>query len=218
MSHWVITYMTGTDASDPWATPTSDDSVPKKIPPKTITVIKTGKTVMVQTTDETGSTRQVWLKDGNQLYRDALGNWSVGPAADSKDPFGQPDYVKSDFAGFDWISAQNFAGIQLIKGDKCLVFRDKVLPLSDQDKGAISLEAYISKKQVDFTPYMVDAEADIDLNTLLPISLKLGNITRVYTYQPPPQAPLELPQAAQVALTKNQQALAPLLRNSAGIP
>ena len=75
-----------------------------------------------------------------------------------------------------------------------------------------------AKKPVDFTAYKVDAEADIDLEFLLPINLKLGNITRVFTFQTPPQSPLDLPQGAQVTLAKYQQALAPLLRNSAGTP
>jgi hypothetical protein len=201
-SHWVVTYMTSDDSDSSKGSGDSGGAAPKT-PPKTIEVIKSDKIILEQTTDTDGTVTQTWRKDGYQLYKDPAGTvWTVFPVTDQKDPFGQPDYIKTDFAGFDWISQSNFVGIQSVSGDKCLVFKDKVMPLSAMMVSSLQTEALYSGKPADLSSHMVDAEADIDFKTLLPISLKIGKITRVFTYQAPPASPLELPAEAQAALTE----------------
>jgi hypothetical protein len=201
MSHWVITY--ASSSSDGQDASTSSGGTAPNARPKTVEVVKTGKTLLEQTTDETGNVVQIWRENGYQLFKDpANPNWFVGPAIDEHDPFGQPDYVTADFAGFDWISEKNFVGIQTISGLKCLVFKDKVLPISANEKNILTMEAFQNQRKADFSSRMVDAEADIDVDHLLPVSLKLGNITRLFTFDPNPPPPLDLPADAQAALTK----------------
>jgi len=206
MSHWIITY----DGGSPSGSSETHSG------PKAIEVIKSGKTMLEQTTNQDGSVSVVWRKDGYAFIKSPGGNqWTLQLVGDARDPFNKPDYTHTDFAGFDWIAEKNFVGINLVKGDKCLVFRDKVFPLSDVELNTLQLVATFNRDKgpFDLNAHMVDAEADIDLKTLLPISLKVGNSTRVFTYQAPPETSLDLPQDAQDAFTNYLKSLAPQQKN-----
>ena len=239
MSHWVITY---SQTSGSLATALGESSPPendnpgttKKSPPKIIDVTKTGKTILEKLTSATGSVTQIWRKDGFILMKSSENkDWFIGPIPTMNDPFGEADYATSDFAGFSWISAKNFVGIQALQSSKCLVFKDNVIALSTPDLTACkddadraALGAFMKNpkstqapvENTDLSKYKVNVEADINLKSLVPVSLKVGTETRTYKYLPPPDNELELPEDAQVALIKYQKGLGAMRSISAGSP
>jgi hypothetical protein len=237
LSHWVITYAQSTESAATGESSSPENNNPEsaqKTPPKTIEVTKTGKTILEKISGSTGTETQIWRKDGFILMKSSeKKDWFIGSIPPSNDPFQEADYATVDFAGFAWISAQTFAGIQLLQGSKCLVFKDKVLALSTPDVAArrdeadrAATEALLknpnlaptSAENTDLSKYKVDVEADIDLKTRLPVSLKVGTETRTYKYFPPPDAELELPEDAQLALNKYKKGVAAIRNISAGSP
>jgi hypothetical protein len=67
------------------------------------------------------------------------------------------------FEGFDWISKNNYLGIQTVKGRQCLVFKKD------------------------------DMTAWIDAETRFPIYWNKGDQTREFIHLPPPNAPIGFP-------------------------
>jgi hypothetical protein len=240
MSHWIITYSGSSAnglATPETGTPNGSGSPlkPKTAPPRQIEVTKTGTTILQQVTSVSAAPVQTWRTNGFILMKGLdQKNWFAGSIPPSNDLFNEADYSTTDFAGFNWISAVNFVGIQNIQGVKCLIFKDKVMALSQLDIAARKDEANSSalaearknpngppppmRDELDMDKYKVDAEADINLKTLLPVSLKINGNTRTYVYLPPPQAELQLPPDAQRALDDLQKKTTALRNMSAGHP
>ncbi len=238
MSHWVITYTalpgkTGTQPQES-VPPSSDSNTSAKIPPKTIEVIKAGKIILEQITGGTGATIQKWRQNGLLLMKSSENkDWFVGANPPPNDLFEEADYSTTDFAGFNWLSSQNFVGIQVIQGSKCLVFKDKILNLSSSDTAAIRgaesrrilYELLANPKMtptsaanMDMSKYKVNAEADIDLKTLLPVSLRIGDTNRAYHFLSPPSSEPDLPEDGRLAYKKYQKSEQHFNTMSAGSP
>jgi hypothetical protein len=233
MSHWEVDYSRQQSDSSNSAVSATNGASKKTPDDKTIEVIKTGKTIFQQITDYTGGTNQTWRKDGLIVMKGGPSNpWFVAITPSPKDSFQDVDYIKADFAGFDWITAANFAGMQIIGGEKCLVFKAKVLALPPDDVVARQTQMSLLYQDavrknpksppspaaytVDLEKLKVDAEADIDLKTLLPISLKLGPIVRTYKFLPPPTTEVELPGDAQLAFNTYKKAYDAMMNVSGG--
>jgi len=90
-------------------------------------VTKNRNTIDEKLVNENGVTIETWHVPG----------YSVS-AVNGKDPilstspgntFNSTDYSSTDFAGFDWISSQNFVGAQEVMGRHCLVFKSKIVTM-----------------------------------------------------------------------------------------
>jgi hypothetical protein len=91
------------------------------------------------------------------------------------------DFSKSDFPGFEWLSVNNYAGIQNVHGNKCIVFKDKVLV--DPEHGIY-----------------VPGTAYIDFDSRFPVELLEGSVDRTYDFKNPPAGILTLPPLVQALL------------------
>lgn len=95
--------------------------------PQVMVVTKNRNTIDEKLVNENGVTIETWHVPG----------YSVS-AVNGKDPilstspgntFNSTDYSSTDFAGFDWISSQNFVGAQEVMGRHCLVFKSKIVTM-----------------------------------------------------------------------------------------
>lgn len=145
-------------------------------------------------TIQTGKVRHQVRVKGSQVIGDL---WTVEGATVSIDPHSKMPQVagggggtaEADFPGLEWISANNFAGIQGVGGRKAIVFKGRADYLIDAESTL---------------PEQVDATAYIDLETRLPIAMKRGD---VYTFEfgPKPQTMLTPPPAVSQALVDARQ-------------
>jgi hypothetical protein len=168
----------------------------------TVTVTKTGKVVHMERTDEQHNTWQTWCRGatqvavapGNQVYFVA-----PPPNKDVVNPL-YFDFSKSDFEGFDWISAQNFTGIQPVMGFDCLVFKD-----NRNVTGALAPESAGSAPgAAPAAPVMNALVACINAETRLPVALMNDNGVVTYRFEKPPDAMQEFPPNVQALLDKQK--------------
>lgn len=82
------------------------------------------------------------------------------------------DFSATDFPGLEWIAAKNFVEVRNVGGVDCLIFRDRV---------TVSPELAL------------DAEAAINLETRLPVSLQMGEALTTFRQETPAFATLTPP-------------------------
>lgn len=99
----------------------------------------------------------------------------------------QPDYAKGDFPNLSWITGEKFAGARTVREHRCNIFQDGSGP-----------EAGGQVNQI---------EAAIDSTSGLPVQIRNGAVTQVYSYQESPPSPLELPPRFAAALARYQAIL-----------
>jgi hypothetical protein len=178
--------------------------------PRSTTVVKNKGVVYERQTGEDGRNTESW-RIGPYLVSQFAGAWQVGPLLPSS--FDSPDYVSTDFTGFDWLSEKNFVGEQNVMGKRCWVFRGRTntspgaaavaRALHDQQALAAKLareEAarFGGKAPVDIPEetsfnsedYEKEIVAYIDEATRLPVALtygvEKGTVTRTYLFQTAP--------------------------------
>lgn len=196
-TQWAITYQLADSSSISSGGPGRPDAAP----PKEASVIKSRGVIVERTVDSNGNKGEKWCFPSG-LVASLIGNtWIAGGS--NGQGFDSVDYSREDFAGFDWISAQNFVGPATVKARKCLVFKDRIVTaeLSDLQAikssaertfkwtaGANGEEAHAESPQFNLDDYKSDVMAYIDDETRLPIALVYkgpkGTITRVYQFQP----------------------------------
>ncbi len=98
-----------------------------------------------------------------------------------------PDFTDADFAGFDWLSAENYKGVQSVMGHECYFFSDEV---ESEDSKMLKASGM---KPADAKDSKFTARAFIDIKTRLPVVLQRGEETRVYAMAKPAAADLVLP-------------------------
>lgn len=98
-----------------------------------------------------------------------------------------PDFTKADFAGFDWLSTENYKGVQSVMGRECYFFSEEV-----ESEDSKMLKA-TGMKPADAKDSRFTARAFIDIKTRLPVVLQRGEETRVYAMAKPAAADLVLP-------------------------
>jgi len=210
----------GNAGSGATGTPLNPANPAKPAKPKVITVIKDGKLIYEKTVNEHGDVIEAWHTSAAMATRVNARDWTALPGVGSD--FYHTDYSNSDFAGFDWISLNNFAGRGSVLGKKCLIFKSKVIIMDAEalrvarqkalnELVALHPDDYsISFKDVNDDQFKVAVEADIDEQTRLPVKLTYqtaeGTTTRTYTFQAPASS-LDLPPEAQQALNKYEKYL-----------
>lgn len=139
-SQWTITFKAASAKSSGTAHAAGGDQAPR---PQVMVVTKNGNTIDEKLVNENGVTIETWHVPG----------YSVSEV-NGKDPvlspkpantFNTTDYSATDFAGFDWISSQNFIGAQEVMGRHCLIFKTKVVTM---EPGEISLRKSIRANEI----------------------------------------------------------------------
>jgi len=193
-------------------------------PPKVKYVIKHSELTLERTINEKGVTIDSWHLRGGLAVTAVNGkDWILVPSCQAS--FETTDYSRQDFAGFDWITPQNFTGVKALNGRRCLVFTGKVVTLdpaelkmiqSDiardftwvelDEKGEakpITPEMKARQRVFNIENYKYPVAAYIDDETRLPLALiyqgPMGTVTRTYQYQAAP-ASLQLPPEAQALI------------------
>lgn len=174
---------------------------PKEGTPK-FAVIKTGKIYHVRLVDAQKQTWDVWSDGSVTATVPAKGGDAAFVAPPGDRDSVNPLYVnfsKSDFSGFEWISASNYRGIKNVMGQQCLVFSDKVKipsePASNGDKSAPT------------TPDQFESKvACVNAETRLPVALTDASGISTYKFLTPPTAMQTLP-ASVVSLVQKQHEL-----------
>jgi hypothetical protein len=143
-SQWIITFKPQETASakdSSMAHAAGGASTPR---PKVMVVTKNGSTIDEKLVNENGVIIETWLVSGYAVS-----------AVNGKDPvlspspgntFNTTDYSAADFAGFDWISPQNFVGAKEIMGRHCLVFKSKIVTMEPTE---ISILKNIRANEID---------------------------------------------------------------------
>ncbi len=127
-SQWTVQYTRGDAQGKPPAKPTAPGAEKKSVQ-----ATKTQDIVLETTTRENGAVIERYCLRGQSLVQvNKTGGWiASGNVGDNG--FNEADYVKADFAGFGWISAKNYVGVQAVNNRKCLVFQDRVVTLDQQE-------------------------------------------------------------------------------------
>jgi hypothetical protein len=105
---------------------------------------------------------------------------------------GYSDYSKTDFPGFEWISAKNYIGAQTMEGVPCIVFHDGPVSLNAAAATTDGTAAAPPVPKTGRTAYIAS-------DGRLPVLLQDENVTTFYQFETPPAAPLTLPPNVQAA-------------------
>jgi hypothetical protein len=168
--------------------------------PASVVVTKANTVVLEEITDEGGHTVQVWKKEGLSITKTKADNkWTISRDGD---PFSTADYVLSDFAGFSWLSKENYIGTKEFQGQKCYFFKSKFVTLSPGE--CEDIRASFVREGKDFNPadFSETVIACISSVTRLPVFLKYGNTTRSYAFKAIGGPELSLPPEAANASAK----------------
>jgi len=158
------------------------------------TLTKAGGIILEQNVDTQGQKEEIWHCKGIRVEKDPkTAAPLISPDRGTGDIY-SVDFSQSDFAGLSWVSPKTFAGIEKYEGRDCIVFRDKVSPLTAeyrrQEMSGIAIAQSLGQ---DMSEILVPAIAYIDLQTRLPVLVTFGNQKRVYQYSTIPHDPLTLP-------------------------
>jgi len=187
-------------------------------------VIKNQNLVFERTINENGAALDTWYLPPALAVSSSQGkSWTLASA--SSPGFESTNYASEDFAGFEWISQQNFKGLKEVNGRPCLVFQDRVVTIEtaeleilrsdiNRDFSWLTLNENGAstkgspKRTFNIEDYKNPVVAYIDEQTRLPVALvykcPAGTVTRTYQFQPAP-ATLQLPPEAQVILNTSAE-------------
>jgi len=174
--------------------------------PQIMVVIKDLDLIFEKTALVNGDVMESWHEGNWAVSKTNGSNWIVAPGAGNGNTFNTVDYAKADFAGFAWISLNNFSGRRMVMGKKCLIFKDKVITIDpaelEIDRGGLEAKGNVLPNNDRFK---VDVEADIDDATRLPVMLIFqaprGQATRTYSFRTP-EGSLSLPPEVKQLLDK----------------
>jgi hypothetical protein len=129
----------------------------------------------------------------------------IGGGSGGKGGLQSPDYSKSDFSGFDWISKKNYNAVATVAGVPCFVFHADVHDSGIVDvTGTANLGAPASNPNgAPFIP-PTGQTAYIDQVSHLPVMLAVEGTIYFYQFQAAPSAPLRLPANVQAAIDQMQ--------------
>ena len=174
-----------------------------------VTTTKTGPVREEEEIGENGSKAVKWYNAGMQVTMKT--GWTIPVLSSAAtNPFDEllTDYSKTDFPGFEWISAKNYLGTKNVAGRDCLVFKDKASVISDEELNVRKEVADLSKTgdtkaalQIDPEQFLKEAVAYVDFETRLPVALLRSDEVRTYQFNNPPQAMLVLPADMQAPIT-----------------
>ena len=154
-----------------------DGDAEKKPSERRITITKTGDVRREVLINEAGVKTETWTFGS---YKVSLQQGLTAPIVAFVDKQ-KANAARVDFPDFEWISKQNYAGIEKAFGRDCIIFR------GETGGGDTDLPSFASV-------------ATMDAQSRLPLSLAIGDETRTYEYASAPQAPLIPPKEAQDAI------------------
>ena len=192
-SKWTVTY------AYPPADKNKDTAGPMRLAKSTVT--KSPNIYFEQKTYTDGTIRGSWRIGDMQISFSTASNTlniyqpsSFVSSASGEllaDPAVYTDYSKTDFPGLEWVSAQNYVGVQKQSGDEYMVFQTNV--------SAGSFTGVL--------PAHSPVTAYINLQTRLPTRLATQESTASYTFEPQPPTPLSLPPELQQLLEKRAKGI-----------
>lgn len=166
----------------------------------TITITKSGNIYREIITDSKHGSVVKWVIDGMQIKQSPNSSrLSRIPRTHFSSLYS--DYRRSDFEPFEWISRDNYQGVEKYAGKFCYVFEttaDKKnltpreiadrLPEHEEDDLPGPPQPAITFKASDkrFTAYL-------DVTTQLPVALHEGGVITTYTFLPTPETKLQPP-------------------------
>lgn len=129
-SQWLVSFAQG----EPGAKPGSRSSAAADgTAKKTIVVTKNPGLLSETTARVNGAVIRRLCTPGLFMVQVSGSNEWMSSTGSAPNGFNETDYRKHDFAGFDWISAKNYVGVQEIAKRPCLVFSDKVVTIDQQE-------------------------------------------------------------------------------------
>jgi hypothetical protein len=177
--------------------------------PTQVTFVKTRNILRVETQDELGQTWNRWCQGDAHLVVLPRGKGLVAcEGQDLLSPYYE-DYESAPFPGFQWISAENFAGIENVQSRPCLVFRGEVAGLDLLKPGdANMIRSMMAEGQpvAGGVPGKKPAVAMVDLETRLPVALEVAGESRQYTFLAPPGVLLSFPKEVQAHFAAREAA------------
>ena len=214
-SQWTIVYSYADEKSrhdqtqEPRESRSTESSRIKKI-----IAVRNGSLTYEQIFDSAGQKTEKWYSKDQQYTRHhgATDFYSAG----NKD-FNNIDYEyrsQTGFQGFDWISMDNFVGVQKVFARECLVFRDRKDQLSILDPNAAVYQNELraefkgggsSADVKEIAEDKVGTIACIDLETRLPVALQIAGQTRRFSFQEPPATPITLPLELMTQIEEHQK-------------
>jgi hypothetical protein len=186
-SKWVVSVTSGTtgDTSQPPNQTTKYDH-------RTL-VEKSGAIRYEVTVSADGSKLEKWRSGNYQatIYP-GVENPSIELQGVNGNHGGFTDYSKSDFVGFEWISRDNYIGVQTMEGIPCYVFHDGPSGIASSNPNAP-----VTLPQTGSTAY-------IEADNHKPILLQVDTVTNYYQWEQPPSTPLTLPPNVQAGFERIQ--------------
>jgi hypothetical protein len=150
---------------------------------RSVTVSKTGKTYRELTTWTSGRREEKWTFGGVQLTTVNNGRSIVlieAPTSEEPSPE-YSDFTRSDFPELQWVSVENYTGVQ-----------------NHQGKPAYRFESARERETM---------TAFLSTETQLPFSFSMRDAERSYVFNPPPTAPLAPPERFLRVLRTHQKGL-----------
>ena len=175
-SNWTISY---TYASTADARPTAPKLQQKKVVKTDIT--KSANLKLERGYYDGGTVQDIWTSGGLMVLKD-------------------PDYAHKivrrpamgDFPEMFWINEAQYKGRERVGDKDCLIFEKELYPLQFADPGLFAAEMAQENRTLDLgNP--VPVTAWIDAGTRLPVKMKVGEDSRIYTFNPAPASPLVIP-------------------------
>ncbi len=157
--------------------------VPDSDPIQSLTVKKSNATYQEVTVYRSGKREEKWIYDGIQLIK-LPGSSVIVPISAPTELAPQSeysDYSRTDFRGLQWVSHASYKGVQVTEGKPAYYFE------STSPTGKVS--AFLSAQ------------------TQLPITSTEGEVSRTYTFNPPPPGPLIPPPDFLSILEKRKRGL-----------
>ncbi|MEO7931522.1 MAG: hypothetical protein ABIT76_00035 [Chthoniobacterales bacterium] len=185
----------------------------KNQPPsrRVMQVVKTGDVRFVRIV-EGGSKSERWCKGAFQVIKRPEWRELLLSTGENRADPAWLDFGGGDFAGFDWISAQNFIGIQKVGDRNCLVFKGEIQPGNFQSKRVFfGLDGKQENTKIP-EPEKVAVVAYTDFETRLPVALMMDKDSTIYQFGPPPTAMLSMPPEFQSAMDGYAKQMQLLLR------
>jgi len=155
-----------------------------------LTVSKSGEIKQEIVEYSSGQKSERWITPTATVQWDPfLGRYlfpSIGPAP-----------KEEDFPEFGWISATSYKGIKRINDRQCIIFESRVDKLAVENPREFKLVG-----EQDRMPEMIDAMAAIDIETRFPVTLRIGDQLREYSFLPLATPNLAMPPAFALELQK----------------
>lgn len=164
-----------------------------------VSIVKTGNIVSEEIVDRRGGHESIWHVGGTQYRKPAgQGDWFESVASVGGN-IGNSDFSPlpaNGYRGWDWIGPDSYAGTIALDTGACFVF----VP-----GGAQKLKASggaPTKDQIAAQPLI----AFVNVETRLPVALRVGGITQRFVFAAPPTAIQQFPSDLADAIKKGEEA------------